>query len=206
MHVRTAIWILRSSFPTASSSALAVKRIVAALGPHTPGMDLHTYRFHSTWQVDAAPGDVYEALRIVGDYPAWWPQVCRADWVGDGTYDLVVRSLLPYNLRFRSTRSREDPTGRVLEAALSGDLEGFSRWTVTASGGGTLLVFDEEVVARKALLRRLAVVARPALVANHAVMMRTGCRGLRAHLAGRRSGGFHRHPRNLQGVRCGRAA
>ena len=192
MHVRTAIWILRSSSPTASSSALAVKRIVAALGPHTPGMDLHTYRFHSTWQVDAAPGDVYEALRVVGDYPAWWPQVCRADWVGDGTYDLVVRSLLPYNLRFRSTRSREDPTGRVLEAALSGDLEGFSRWTVTASGGGTLLVFDEEVVARKALLRRLAVVARPAFIVNHAMMMRAGRRGLRAHLARPRSRGGRR--------------
>jgi hypothetical protein len=153
---------------------------------------MHTYRFQSTWQVDAAPGDVYEALRVVDDYPAWWPQVCRADRVDDATYDIVVRSCLPYDLSFRSTRSREDPTARVLEAAMSGDLDGFSRWTATASNGGTFLVFEEEVVARKALLRRLAVVARPAFVANHEVMMRAGCRGLRAYLAGRRSGALLR--------------
>ena len=150
-------------------------------------MDLNTYRFHSTWRIDAAPDDVHEALRVVDDYPAWWPQVCRADRVDDATYEMVVRSLLPYTLRFRSTRSREDPAGRVLEAAVSGDLDGLCRWTVTASDGGTLLVFEEEVVVRKVLLRRLAVVARPAFMANHAVMMHAGRRGLRAYLARRRS-------------------
>jgi hypothetical protein len=155
-------------------------------------MGLHTYRFHNTWQVDAAPCDVYEALRVVDDYPVWWPQVRCADWVDDATYDMVVRSLLPYDLSFRSTRSHEDPTARVLQAAVSGDLDGFCRWTATASDGGTLLMFEEEVVARKALLRRLAVVARPAFMANHAVMMRAGCKGLRAYLAFRRSGAVTR--------------
>lgn len=154
----------------------------------TRGVDLHTYRFRSTWRLVAAPNDVYQALRDVDDYPEWWPQVHRADRVDDATYDMVVRSLLPYDLSFRSIRSREDPSARILEATMSGDLDGFTRWTVTMDDSGSRLVFEEEVVARNALLRRLAVVARPAFVANHAAMMRAGRRGLRAYLAGRRRG------------------
>jgi hypothetical protein len=73
---------------------------------------------------------------------------------------------------------------RVLEAKLTGDLEGFSRWTITATGSGADLLFEEEVVTTKALLRRLAPIARPAFRANHALMMRHGERGLRTYLAG----------------------
>ena len=40
------------------------------------------------------------------------------------------------------------------------------------------------MVANKALLRRLAPIARPAFRANHALMMRHGERGLRTYLAG----------------------
>lgn len=97
----------------------------------------------------------------------------------------MVRSALPYDLRFRSTRSREDPVAGVLEGAMTGDLDGFSRWTVTATAGGAEAVFEEEVVARKPLLRRLALVARPGFVANHAVMMRAGRLGLHVYLAAR---------------------
>lgn len=151
-------------------------------------MDLQHYRFASTWGLAAAPPVVFRALHEVADYPAWWPQVRRAQRVDDATYDMVVRSLLPYDLVFRSTRSVEDPAGGVLEAALTGDLAGFSRWTVTADGAGSQALFEEEVVAHKALLRRLAVVARPAFVANHALMMRAGQRGLGAYVAGRLRG------------------
>lgn len=154
---------------------------------------LHDYRFRSTWLVPGGPEEVFRALRDVEDYPNWWPQVVRAERCDDDTtpgaaeaYDMVVRSLLPYDLAFRSATTRDDPAAGVLEARLTGDLDGFSRWTVRASGDEAVLVFEEEVHARKALLRRLALVARPAFVANHALMMRAGRRGLRAYLAGRR--------------------
>ena len=155
---------------------------------HTATVDVHRYSFRSAWSVPAAPDAVYRALREVEDYPQWWPQVRDAVQVADGIFDLVVRSTLPYDLAFRSTRAREDPAHRVLEADMTGDLEGFSRWTVTASDGGASAVFEEEVVACKPLLRRLALVARPGFVANHAVMMRAGRLGLRAYVAGRRRG------------------
>jgi len=151
-------------------------------------VDVHRYSFRSSWVVPADPDAVYRALREVSDYPQWWPQVRDAVRVDDGIFDMVVRSALPYDLRFRSTRSREDPETRVLEAGMTGDLDGFSRWTVTATADGATAVFEEEVVARKLLLRRLALVARPGFVANHAVMMRAGRVGLRAYVAGRRRG------------------
>lgn len=145
---------------------------------------MHSYRFRSSWVLPADPDTVYRALREVADYPRWWPQVRSTVRVDDGIFDMVVRSALPYDLAFRSTRSREDPERRVLEAGLTGDLDGFSRWTVSAAEAGANALFEEEVVANKPLLRRLALVARPALVANHAVMMRSGRRGLRAYVAG----------------------
>ncbi|MGH8894704.1 MAG: SRPBCC family protein [Actinomycetes bacterium] len=151
-------------------------------------MDLHRYRFRSVWPLAAAPEEVFRALRDVDDYPEWWPQVRRVDRIDDGTYDMVVRSVLPYDLVFRSTRSREDEAAGVLEARMAGDLDGLSRWTIREDGAGTTLVFEEQVVAVKTMLRRLAFVARPAFVANHVLMMRAGRRGLRAYLAGRRRG------------------
>jgi hypothetical protein len=71
---------------------------------------------------------------------------------------------------------------------MRGDLEGFSRWTIEPERSGTLVTFEEEVIARKESLRRLAVVARPFFRWNHAVMMRHGRRGLGVYLAGYRAG------------------
>ena len=108
--------------------------------------------------------------------------------VDEDTFRIRVRSVLPYDLRITSSRVRADPDARVLEARLTGDLTGFSRWLISDAGNGSRLVFEEDVVANKALLRRLGVVARPAFRANQALMMRSGRRGLRAYVAGLRRG------------------
>jgi hypothetical protein len=145
------------------------------------------YTFRSTWHVAAAPDDVYAVLERLPDYPAWWPQVKSVMPFGDDAYELVCRSSLPYELRFTTTQSVRDPVDRVLEANMAGDLEGFSRWTITSDGNETSATFDEEVVATKPLLRRLELVARPAFKVNHTRMMRDGERGLRTYLAGYRA-------------------
>ena len=151
-------------------------------------MDRNFYAFRSEWPLDAPVADVYLALSDLVDYPRWWPEVKTVHQVSDDTSRLVVRSLLPYELAFSSRQTQKDPVARVLEAALEGDLAGFSRWTITPAGAGTLAVFEEEVTAEKALLRRLGHVARPAFEANHALMMRHGKKGLRTFLAGIRLG------------------
>ena len=151
-------------------------------------MDLNLYAFRSVWRVTADKADVFRVLSDLSSYPAWWPEVRRAVKVDEASFELRCRSWLPYDLVFASTQERRDPVDGVLQARLRGDLEGFSRWTVTADGSVATAVFDEEVTANKALLRRLAPVARPAFQANHWLMMRHGEAGLRVYLAGYAAG------------------
>ncbi|MGQ4444513.1 polyketide cyclase, partial [Streptomyces violaceoruber] len=99
---------------------------------------------------------------------------------------LRFRSLLPYDLTATVREQRRDPAEGVLEVAMSGDMEGWARWTVAPRGSASLVRYDQEVVVRKPLLRRLAVPGRPLFRANHRLMMRAGRRGLAAHLAGGR--------------------
>jgi hypothetical protein len=149
-------------------------------------MDLNHYLFRSVWLLKVRPEDVYRVLEDIGGYPAWWPEVQQIDRIDDDTVRIVARSLLPYSLTFEATREGE--RDGVLEVALRGDLDGFSRWVIEADGKGTRATFQEEVIARKPLLRRLALVARPFFRLNHALMMRNGRRGLRVYLAGFRAG------------------
>jgi hypothetical protein len=142
------------------------------------------YVFQSIWTVEAPFEDVCAVLADVESYPAWWPEIHRVQALGDGRFEMVARSLLPYELRFVS-EERPERSGRgVIDAALSGDLEGFARWTVTEVPGGCRLVYDQEVTTHKKLLDVLAPVARPAFRANHSLMMRHGQAGLRTYLAG----------------------
>lgn len=151
-------------------------------------MALNDYEFQSLWELAAPPRDVYDVLAELGEYPSWWPEVKLAVKLAEDAYELRCRSILPYDLRFVTTRSVEDPENMILEANMRGDLEGFSRWTISGSADRTTCTFDEHVVTNKRLLDRLAVVARPAFKANHTLMMRHGEAGLRTFLAGYRMG------------------
>jgi hypothetical protein len=137
------------------------------------------YVFHSEWPLAGAPDRIYAVLRDVASYPHWWPQVRSVRRLSETSGELRCRSLLPYELAFVVSREIEDPDARVLSARQTGDLDGTSRWTV--HGDGTV-VFDEDVVVCKALVRVAGVLARPVLRFNHDLMMRDGERGLRRYL------------------------
>jgi polyketide cyclase/dehydrase/lipid transport protein len=146
-----------------------------------------TYRFQATWRVRAAPGDVWDVLYDVPSYPDWWPQVKHvSELIGEETYDVQVRSALPYLLRFTLGQSLADRDAGILEADLRGDLDGFSRYTIREARAGSVLHYEQEVVTTKGLLNLLEPIARPTFVANHWWMMRSGERGLRAFMAGHR--------------------
>ncbi|WP_377267293.1 SRPBCC family protein [Peterkaempfera sp. SMS 1(5)a] len=146
--------------------------------------DANHYRFAHGWELPAPPGDVLAVLEDVARYQEWWPEIRRARRLDDHRGELTVRSLLPYDLVFTVEESRRDVAAGVLEAAMTGDLEGWSRWTVTPRPGGSLALFEEDVRPTRPLMRRLALPARPVFTANHALMMRSGRRGLRIYLAG----------------------
>ncbi|MEV6176525.1 SRPBCC family protein [Streptomyces sp. NPDC052015] len=145
-------------------------------------MDWTHYRFRSLWPLPAPPAAVYEVLERLEDYPRWWPQVRAVTRLDGVTGVLTIRSLLPYAMTFTAREVRRDPAAGVLEVALSGDIEGWARWTVTAAGSGSLARYDQVVDVNKPLLRRFAVPGRPVFRANHRLMMRAGRRGLTAYL------------------------
>lgn len=145
-------------------------------------MDWNHYRFRSLWRLPAPPATVYDVLERPEEYPSWWHQVREVTRLDDTTGAIRVRSVLPYDMTFTAREVRRDRAAGVLETTLSGDIEGWARWTVTPHGTGSLARYDQVVIVNKPLLRRLAVPGRPVFRANHALMMRSGRRGLSRHL------------------------
>lgn len=148
-------------------------------------MDWCHYRFRSVWELPAAPTDVYAVLAGIDAYPRWWPQVKEVVRIDASVGTLRFRSFLPYELLVTARERRRDPRAGVLEVAMTGDLEGWARWTVGPGPRGTRAVYEQEVDVTRALMRRFAVPGRPVFRANHALMMRAGRRGLTALLAER---------------------
>ncbi|WP_223291104.1 SRPBCC family protein [Streptomyces avicenniae] len=143
------------------------------------------FRFSTTWSVPAPPGAVFEAVATPEDYPRWWREVREVTRTGPDGGHCRFRSALPVDLRVTVRAVRRDPAAGVLEIALTGQLDGRMTWTVTAAdgpGGGSLVRVEQDTALLHPLLRRLPRAARPLLRANHAWMMRSGERGLRAWL------------------------
>ncbi|QRP48935.1 SRPBCC family protein [Amycolatopsis sp. FDAARGOS 1241] len=142
------------------------------------------YRFRSTWWLPAAPAPrVFDAVVDLEAYPRWWSDVRSVRRVDDDTAEVVCQSNLPYRIAIAMHREEQDLDSGHLRVGLSGDLEGFLAGALHVVGPGTRLEITQHVRARKPLLRRLDVVARPFFRANHAWMMRRGHRGLITYLA-----------------------
>ncbi|MDF3288919.1 SRPBCC family protein [Streptomyces silvisoli] len=148
-------------------------------------MDWCRYRFRDVWRLDAPPAEVYAVLERAEEYPRWWPQVRRVDPIDEWSGTARFRSVLPYELVVTAREARRDPAAGVLEIAMTGDLEGWARWTLGPGGTGTRATFEQQVIVRKPVMRWLSVPGRLFFRANHALMMRAGRRGLCALLAER---------------------
>jgi hypothetical protein len=143
-----------------------------------------SYSFSASWVTPAPVSDVAATVLDLEHYPDWWPQVLAVAKLGPDTARVLCRSALPYTLDLvLDAVSREAP---VLEVAVSGDLEGWVRWTLAPTEGGTRTDFAQEVAVTGALALS-SYVARPLLRWNHHRMMR-GCEsGLHRRLAAQRA-------------------
>lgn len=138
-----------------------------------------SYAFAQSWEVAAPVDRVAEILVDLEHYPAWWSQVVAVAKIGPDTAWVRCRSALPYTLDL--VLDAVTRTAPVVEVAISGDLEGFARFTLTPVSGGSRLDFEQEVTVT-GLLGMLSGIARPVLTWNHDRMM-AGCQeGLRARL------------------------
>ncbi|MFB7598670.1 SRPBCC family protein [Streptomyces sp. NPDC056160] len=145
-------------------------------------MELHRYKFRSVWDFAHPAGDVFAVLRVVDDWPLWWPGVRRARRIDEQSGAFRLRSLLPFDLDLTISNGFEDAEARVLRGVVGGDLEGTSGWTVRPHGSGSQAVLEQDMVARKALIRWFEVPGRPLFRANHYLLTHRGHRGLTAWL------------------------
>jgi hypothetical protein len=146
------------------------------------------YRFDHSWQVDAGADAVLALLEDVRGYGAWWPAVRVTGGslaAGARTADLDVRAPLGYRLRITLTESAPAGNPRApveLRAAIAGDLDGWCSWRVEPEAGGTRIQFTQEVEVRARLLRAVSPLLHGVLARQHAAVVRSAERGLRAAL------------------------
>ncbi|MEX2588432.1 MAG: SRPBCC family protein [Actinomycetota bacterium] len=146
-------------------------------------MDLNRYRFHARWSVDADCQSTYAALRDLGSYSSWWPEVKSVIPLSATRAVVRIMGVLPYCLEFVLEQQIDDPESGILRASLVGDLQGWSSWRIEENSAGCGLTYEQEVVVNKRLLRALAPIARPVFRLNHVLMMLRGRRGLQRYLA-----------------------
>lgn len=145
-------------------------------------MSAADYRFSSDWGLRADPSLVYDVLADPMRYPLWWPSVRRVEQIDQRSARMVCRSTLPYTLAILTTAEVVDPHAGLLTARLAGALEGWSSWQISATAGGTLATFTEQVRVT-GMLARVSPLLRPVFGWNHAQMMAAGYRGLSRWLA-----------------------
>lgn len=142
-------------------------------------MDLRTYRFSSTFTLEAPRKRVHEVLVDLEFYSDWWPQVRAVAKIDDDHALVVCRSVLPYDLELElSSVSRELD---CLEVGIDGPIRGWARYHLDEqSPGTTSLRFEQEVRAEAPMFVLASYVVRPLLVWNHHRMMKGADQGLQA--------------------------
>lgn len=138
------------------------------------------FAFTERWWLPASPERVRDVLVDLEHYPDWWPQVVAVASLGPDDALVLCRSTLPYTLDLTlHAVSRELP---LLEVALGGHLDGWVRWRLEPSNGGTAMSLEQQVTVHGPVAPLARVVA-PLARWNHRRMMAGGRAGLRAHLA-----------------------
>jgi uncharacterized protein YndB with AHSA1/START domain len=134
------------------------------------------FRFDRSWVFPADLDGVWEALTATDDYPRWWPWLRALDVDGfapGATARCVIRGPLPYTLRCTVHVLDMVPRERVV-SEISGDLHGPARLDLTGNGAGCSARLSWSLELRAAPLRRLAVVARPAMQWAHDYVVSSG--------------------------------
>ncbi len=142
-------------------------------------MDLRTYRFASSFTLEAPRKRVHEVLVNLEFYSDWWPQVRAVAKIDDDHAFVVCRSTLPYDLELELSSVSRDLD--CLEVGIDGPIRGWARYRLDEqSPGTTSLRFEQEVRAEAPMFVLASYVVRPLLVWNHRRMMRGADEGLRA--------------------------
>lgn len=150
-----------------------------------------SYRFLTTWLLEAPREPVFQAIWDSKRWPTWWPgvesvvELKPGDEEGVGSVGrYAFRSRLPYRLEFDMRTSKVERPW-LMEGEAVGELAGTGRWRLFEEEGLTAVLYEWDVRTTKPWMNLLAPVARPVFAWNHDHVMRAGGEGL-ARLLGAR--------------------
>lgn len=136
------------------------------------------YRFVTDLRIRAGIDEVFTLLVEPERWLSAWPDAVRVERATDGdgdgrgrAFDAVVRAPLGYRLAARVTATELDRP-RWVDMAITGDLEGLGRWTLTEARGITDVQFGWDVVATPLWLHLLTPALRPLFERSHHLVVR----------------------------------
>ena len=127
------------------------------------------FRFDRTWEFPVPPDGLWAVLRRTDRYPEWWSWLRELDADGfetGATARCVIQSPLPYALRC-AIHVDEMRAPATIVTTVTGDLQGPARLELRAAPDGCTARLVWALTPGSLMLRRLALVARPAMLWAH---------------------------------------
>jgi hypothetical protein len=145
------------------------------------------YHFVTHWRVKGPIQIAFEILKDGKNYAHWWkPAYVSSEEVGSQKVESLVRAKLPYTLRFTSQLIQETPPSE-LKIHATGELEGTGLWKLKQEGESTVIDFNWDVRANKAVVRWLSFLLKPLFSWNHDWVMNTGEKALQSEINRRKT-------------------
>lgn len=150
-----------------------------------------SYRFLTTWVLEADRERVWDAIYESERWTEWWrgvevaERLAPGDEAGLGQIGRYIwRSRVPYPVEFEVVTTRVERPA-LLEGHASGGLEGVGRWRLFAEDRTTAVLYEWNVATTKRWMNAIAPLARPLFKWNHDQVMRRGGEGLARRLSAR---------------------
>lgn len=145
------------------------------------------FAFDRSWEFAVTPEELWATVSRADDYTDWWSWLreCDTDGMKVGSVArCVVQAPLPYRLRFEIVVDEVQPA-RLVATTVRGDLAGPARLEIEEDGQGSRAHLAWDLALHDPMLRRMALVARPAMVWAHNRIVEVGVRQFERHaLAG----------------------
>lgn len=142
------------------------------------------YRLTATWRIAAPQQRVFDAICDSLTWPTWWPgstsvvQIAPGDECGiDCKRQYIWKSHLPYRLMFLARTTRVEAPS-LIEAVVSGDVEGIGRWSLSREGDMTTVHHEWHVRTTKQWMNLTAPFIRSVFIMNHHALMKRGAVGM----------------------------
>lgn len=141
------------------------------------------FRFDRTWWFPVSTDELWTALARTDEYRRWWDWLREFDVDGLRTgvvAECRIQAPLPYSLRCAIRVDRLVP-GSVVEATVSGDVDGPARLELTPRSTGSAARLVSSLRPTHPGLARAASVARPVMAWAHETVVAAGVEQFRRH-------------------------